>query len=63
MASKPDTQDKPFHEQEWTPETREAFRRKKRGKNLAVMALLIGFVVLVYIVAIVRMGANTPGAN
>lgn len=63
MASKPDTQDKTFHEQEWTPETREAFRRKKRGKNLAVMALLIGFVVLVYIVAIVRMGANTPGAN
>ena len=63
MASKPDTQDKTGRETEWTPETREAFRRKKRGKNLAVMALLIGFVVLVYIVAIVRMGANTPGAN
>ena len=63
MASKPDTQEKTWQETEWTPETREAFRRKKRGKNLAVMALLIGFVVLVYIVAIVRMGANTPGAN
>ncbi len=63
MASKPDTQDKNWQETEWTPETREAFRRKKRGKNLALMAVLIGFVVLVYIVAIVRMGANTPGAN
>ena len=58
MASNDDT-----NEQDWTPETRAAFRRKKRGKNLAVMALLIGFVVLVYIVAIVRMGANTPAAN
>jgi hypothetical protein len=40
----------------WTPETREAFRRKKRGKNLALLAVLLAFVVLVYIVALVRMG-------
>ncbi|WP_169816579.1 hypothetical protein [Rhodovibrio salinarum] len=50
-------------QQDWTPETRDAFRRKKRGKNLALLAVLVGFVVLVYIVAIVRMGANTPGAS
>jgi hypothetical protein len=43
-------------EPEWTSETREAFRRKKRGKNLALLAVLLAFVVLVYIVALVRMG-------
>jgi hypothetical protein len=43
-------------EPKWTPETREAFRRKKRGKNLALLAVLLAFVVLVYIVALVRMG-------
>jgi hypothetical protein len=63
MASKPERQDDTWQETDWTPETREAFRRKKRGKNLAVMALLIAFVVLVYFVAIIRMGANTPGAS
>jgi hypothetical protein len=63
MASKPDAQDRRWPGDDWTPETREAFRRKKRGKNLALMAVLIGFVVVVYIVALVRMGANTPGAN
>ena len=63
MANKPDTRDNSLQETDWTPETREAFRRKKRGKNFAVMALLIAFVVLVYFVAIIRMGANTPGAS
>ena len=43
-------------EQTWTPETREAFRRKKRGKNMALMAVLMAFVVLIYFVALVRMG-------
>lgn len=46
------------NEQEWSDETREAFRRKKRGKNLALLAILVGFVVLVYIVSIVRMGGS-----
>lgn len=32
--------------------------RRKRSKNLALAAALVGFVVLIYIVAIVRMGAN-----
>jgi hypothetical protein len=43
---------------DWTPETREAFRAKKRGKNLALMGVLLAFVVIVYIVALVRMGGS-----
>ncbi|WP_421707772.1 hypothetical protein [Algihabitans sp.] len=31
--------------------------RQKRAKNLALMGALLAFIVLVYIVAIVRMGA------
>lgn len=30
--------------------------RKKRSKNLALMAVLFGFVALVYLVTVVRMG-------
>jgi hypothetical protein len=47
-----------FPDIEWTKEKREAFRRKRRGKNLALMGLLFAFVVLVYIVSIVRMGGG-----
>lgn len=36
-------------------EKRRAFYRAKRGKNLAVLAALLGFAVLVYLVSIVRM--------
>ena len=43
---------------EWTDERRAAFRRKRRPKNLALLALLLAFVVLVYIVAVVRMGSG-----
>lgn len=32
--------------------------KAQRGKNLAVLFALIAFVVLIYIVAIVRMGGN-----
>lgn len=32
--------------------------KAQRGKNLAVLFALIAFVVLVYVVAIVRMGGN-----
>ncbi|MGP1253827.1 MAG: hypothetical protein ACTS10_05410 [Kiloniellales bacterium] len=30
--------------------------RQKRGKNLALLGALLAFIVLVYIVAVVRMG-------
>ncbi len=42
----------------WTNQTRAEFRRKRRPKNLALMAILLGFVVLVYIVAVIRMGSG-----
>jgi hypothetical protein len=32
--------------------------RKQRGKNLALLAALVGFCALVYVVALVRMGGN-----
>ncbi|WP_044558682.1 hypothetical protein [Azospirillum sp. B4] len=34
--------------------------RRQRGKNLALFFSLLGFVALIYVVAIVRMGLNTP---
>lgn len=43
---------------EWTEEKREEFRRKRRVKNLAVLGLLVAFVVIVYFVALVRMGGG-----
>ncbi len=43
---------------EWTAQTRAEFRRKRRPKNLALMAILLAFVVLVYIVAVIRMGSG-----
>jgi len=30
--------------------------RAKRGKNLAVLALLVAFIVIVYFVSLIRMG-------
>ena len=33
-------------------------RKRQRGKNLALLAALAGFVVLVYIVSLVRMGGS-----
>ena len=35
-----------------------AFRKRQRVKNLALLAALAGFVVLIYIVSIVRMGGT-----
>lgn len=42
----------------WTPERRENFRRKRRGKNLVMLALLLSFVILVYLIAVVRIGGS-----
>lgn len=39
-------------------EYRSELHRRQRVKNLALMAVLVGFVVLVYFVAIVRMGGG-----
>lgn len=32
--------------------------RKQRSKNLALMVVLVGFVVLIYLVSLVRMGGG-----
>ena len=34
-----------------------AVHRAKRGKNLALLAVLLAFIVIVYLVAIIRMGS------
>lgn len=43
---------------EWTKEKRADFRRRRRGKNLVLLALLLAFVALVYVVALIRMGGG-----
>lgn len=41
--------------------TGEEMRRRRRGKNLAMLGALMAFVVIVYLVAIVRMsGGSVP---
>ncbi len=37
---------------------RSEMHRKQRTKNIAVMLLLVGFCVLVYFIAIIRMGGG-----
>ena len=37
---------------------RSAMHRRQRAKNLAVMAVLVGLVVLFYVLSIVRMGGG-----
>jgi len=39
-------------------EDAETFRRKRRVKNWTLFAVLLGFVVVIYLVAIVRMGGG-----
>lgn len=38
--------------------TREEARRRLKARNYALMAVLLGFALLVYVVAIVRMGGG-----
>ena len=40
------------------PRQGDDLRKRQRGKNLALLAALAGFVVLVYIVSLVRMGGS-----
>ena len=40
------------------PEQGSEQRKRQRGKNLALLAVLAGFVVLVYVVSLVRMGGS-----
>ena len=40
------------------PQSGQAFRRKRRAKNWAMLAALVAFVVIIYFVAIIRMGGG-----
>ena len=40
------------------PTEADELRRRQRGKNLAILFALLAFVVLIYIVALVRMGGG-----
>ena len=37
-------------------DSREEAGRRQRGRNLAILAVLLGFVALIYLITLVRMG-------
>ena len=39
-----------------TPQEEEEFKRRRKGRNIAVGAVLLGFVALFYFITIARMG-------
>jgi hypothetical protein len=41
-----------------SPETAAEFRRKRRGRNIALLLVLIAVVVLFYVLAIVKLGGQ-----
>jgi hypothetical protein len=41
----------------------EAFRRARSGRNIAIMIGLLGFVILIFVVTITRLGGNVAAAN
>ena len=41
-----------------TPEEQERLKKARRGRNLALGLVLLGFVVLFYMITIVRIGGN-----
>ena len=41
-----------------TPEEEAEFKRRRRGRNIALALVLVGFVVLFYLITIARMGMN-----
>ncbi|WP_305096674.1 hypothetical protein [Croceibacterium aestuarii] len=39
-----------------TPEEEEAFKRARKGRNVALALVLVGFVVLFYVITYVKLG-------
>ena len=39
-----------------TPKTAEEMQRKRRGRNLAVLGIIVGLVVLFYVLTLVKVG-------
>ncbi len=50
--------DDEFPDVEWSDQKRKEFRRKRRVKNFVLLAILAAFVVIVYFVALIRMGGG-----
>ena len=44
-----------LRESSWTPEERAEFNRRRRGRNLLLLAALGGFSLLVYAIALVKL--------
>ena len=43
------------HENDWTPEVRAEFNRRRRGRNFALLAVLGGFCLIIYAIALVKL--------
>jgi len=41
----------------------EAFRKARRGRNIAILIGLLGFVILVFIVTLTRLGGNAAATG
>ena len=41
----------------------EAFRKARRGRNIAILIGLLGFVILVFIVTLTRLGGNVAATG
>jgi hypothetical protein len=39
----------------WSPEMVAEFKRRQRGRNLALLGVLVGFCVLIYAIAVVKL--------
>ncbi len=44
-----------IEEENWSPEMIAEFRRRQRGRNWALLAVLAGFCVVIYAVAVVKL--------
>lgn len=44
-------------------EQRRAFERRRRQRNVAILVALVAFVVLIYVVTLVRLDGGSPGAG
>jgi hypothetical protein len=42
----------------WTPELKAEFRRRRRGRNIALLLAMIGLCLLIYAIAIVKLAKS-----
>ncbi len=43
------------HESDWSPAQRAEFNRRRRGRNWALLAVLGGFCLIIYAIALVKL--------